>query len=66
MVRMTKKIDYSTINLENLYDWCEQFLHFFDVSVELSDVGIVVEEVERKYEEAVEVIKELMDECEYD
>ena len=43
---MTKQIDWHSISLDTLYDWCEQFVHFYDVSVELSDVGVTVEEVE--------------------
>ena len=61
---MTKQIDWHSISLDTLYDWCEQFVHFYDVSVELSDVGVTVEEVEKQYEQAVMQIKLLMDEME--
>ena len=59
-----EQIDWDKINLETLYDWCEQFVHFFDVSYELSDVGIEYEMVDKGYKEAVYCIKQMMDKVE--
>ena len=59
---MTKKeIDWHTIHLGALQDWCEQFVNFYSVSDELADVGIINPEVEKGYEDAVMQIKLLMD-----
>ena len=62
---MTEKIDWCTINLDNLKDWCEQFVNFYTVSVELSDIGVVNDEVENGYEDAVMQIKLMMDKLKF-
>ena len=60
---MTKRIDWekSDISLDSIYDWCDDFTHFYYVSEELSDVGITVEEVEKQYEEALVYLKKQLD-----
>lgn len=60
-----KEIDWHTIHLDALQDWCEQFVNFYSVSVELADVGVVNDEVEKGYEDAVMQIKLLMDKLKF-
>lgn len=43
---------------ETIADWCEEFAHWHFVSVELEDVGITNEEVEKNYERSLKALKE--------
>ena len=60
-----KELDYHTILLGQLYDWCEEFIHYYYVSEELSDIGIVNENIEKEWEDAVKNIKRIMDKAKY-
>ena len=58
-----EKIDWdkTSINLDSVYDWCGHFMHFYFVSEELSDVGIIVDDVEKGYDEALVYLKMHLD-----
>ena len=62
---MTNEIDWHTIHLDSLQDWCEQFVNFYVVSCELADVGVINDEVEKGYEDAVMQIKLIMDKTKF-
>lgn len=58
---MTAKPDWSSLNFDNIYDWCQEFMCYAFVEDELSDKGIRCKEVEKGINTALLMLKSELD-----